>query len=71
LYTIELGVHDRNAPESWSVTRKGRLIVMNAGWSPVDFRNDIAMIKLDVNNQTQNLLKEFTLFEIFFYFTFN
>ena len=21
---------------------------MNAGWSPVDFRNDIAMIKLDV-----------------------
>ena len=42
------------------MTRKGRLIVMNAGWSPVDFRNDIAMIKLDVNlnNREKNFAIE-------------
>ena len=47
-YTIEIGVHDRNAPESWSVTRKGSKIVLNPIWSPDDFRNDISMMILDV-----------------------
>jgi len=44
-----MGVHNRNLKESWSVSRKASLLIINPEWDANQMRGDIAMIKLNVN----------------------
>jgi hypothetical protein len=45
---IDLGVHNRDLKESWSVTRKGAKVIIHPEWSSSEMKGDIALIKLDV-----------------------
>ena len=45
--TIDLGIHDRNAKESWSVSRKASKVIIHEQFDINIMRDDIALIKLD------------------------
>lgn len=46
--SIDLGLHNRNLKESWTVTRKAAKVVIHPKFDIRIMLNDIAMIKLDV-----------------------
>jgi len=45
-YVIDLGVHDRNAKESWFTSRTVTRIIAHETYSSSTFQNDIALMKL-------------------------
>jgi enterokinase len=46
LYSFDIGIHDRLAPEVWAVNRRVSKIIVHPSYNPTFWRNDIALMKL-------------------------
>ena len=46
LYSFDIGIHDRLAPEAWAVNRKVSKIIIHPSYTQTNSRNDIALMKL-------------------------
>jgi len=47
LFSFDIGLHDRLAPESWYLTRKVSKIIIHPAYNDRTVANDIALMKLD------------------------
>ena len=64
-YTFDLGLHDRNAKESWVTSRTVSKVIMHPSYSASTFQNDIAVMKLSVRFNIF-ILSRFKLIFIFY-----
>ena len=46
LYSFDIGLHDRLAPEVWAVNRRVSKVIVHPSYNPTYWRNDIALMKL-------------------------
>lgn len=48
-YSVELGINDRNAPDTWSLSRKIKKVIVHEAYSDTQLINDIALVKMEVS----------------------
>lgn len=46
-YSVEIGVNDRNNPDSWSISRKISKVFVHESYSDRSLLNDIALVKME------------------------
>jgi len=50
-YSLDIGVNDRNNPDTWSISRKVSKVIVHESYSDRSLRNDIALVKLQYSVQ--------------------
>ena len=55
-WSFQIGHHDRYFPESWSFARKVSKVIIHPGYSETWWRNDIALLKLDVSTLIKKIV---------------
>jgi secreted trypsin-like serine protease len=50
-YSVDIGLNDRNNPDSWSISRKIQKVIVHESYSDRSLRNDIALVKLQYSVQ--------------------
>jgi secreted trypsin-like serine protease len=54
VFTIDIGIHDRNAPESWVVRRTVSRLIQHPSYNNANYNNDISLLKLSATVTYRN-----------------
>merc|ERR1719223_1746368 len=50
-YSVELGINNRDAPDTWSLSRKIKKVIVHESYSDTQLINDIALVKMEYSVQ--------------------